>query len=120
MKKSELKSLIREVISEINISQNVNEDGVGNDWKRATIQNSMGDEGYAWRVFATKLSNGDKDLENAFHMAISAAEDNGNLQDNAVGSYSSKKVRVDVDLHKGTYKITKVSSQHPMKPNKQP
>lgn len=91
-----------------NDSHKITEDGVGNGWQKASLHNASSDEGSAWRTFATKVAKGNKDLERTFYMAISTAEDNGNLQDNAVGTYTSHKYMVEVDLHKGTYKITKL------------
>lgn len=85
-------------ITEQNI---VSEMGQGGEWKRAAIHNVSGDTEQAWRTFGTKESNGNSELERVFYTAISVAEEN----ENHVGSYTSNKFIVEVDLDKKTYRI---------------
>ena len=76
-------------------------------WKKVTLRKG-GDDDREWRAFATKVANGNKELENTFHIAISAAEDNWQLTPDhkTTGVYTSDHFKVEVDLYKEIYKIT--------------
>jgi hypothetical protein len=102
-------SMVSKLGKDMKSKTGLTEDGVGNGWQKASVQNAMSDEGASWRTFATKISKGNKDLERTFHMAISDAEDTAKpMEQIGNGVYTSERVKVEVDLYKGTYRITKL------------
>ena len=82
----------------------------GDKWQQADLRNFMGDELYAWRIFAHKFAKGNRELEDCFLNAINCAGDN-ECSLNDIGRYSNDKVIVTVDIDNKRFKVEKLQHE---------